>query len=154
MLHFQRALAQDFEAAPGGLVVRDRVGLEPLAVHEPVEVGTGGDGGVQIGIVERDQRGLDLRLIKRRLGIGGGGRRGIGLATGGQRHGDGDGQAQRDQLGKLHSTLRLQMDASPGPRAIGQRSAGGERADRPKVTHRERREALLAEQQELYGEKS
>ncbi|MNU81591.1 hypothetical protein D3C71_712570 [compost metagenome] len=101
VLHFQRALAQDLEAAPGGLVARHRVGLQPLAVDEAVEVGACGDGRIQVGAVERDQRGLDLRLVERRLGGVGSGR-GLVLATGGERGGDGDGQAQRDQIADIH----------------------------------------------------
>ncbi len=60
MLHFQRALAQDLEAAPGGLVARHRIGLEPLAVDEAIEVGTGLHGRIQVSSIERDQLGRQL----------------------------------------------------------------------------------------------
>ncbi len=127
VLHFQRALAQDLEAAPGGLVARHRVGLQPLAVDEAIEVGTGRNGRIEVGAVERDQRRLDLRQVEGRLGVGTGRRRGFVLATGGQRGSDGDGQAQRDQVADVHEALL---------RVISQGSRGREVGDRPKVTER------------------
>ncbi|KAG0923750.1 hypothetical protein G6F31_019383 [Rhizopus arrhizus] len=100
------------------LGARHRVGLQPLAVDEAIEVGTGRNGRVQIGAVERDQRRLDLRLIEGRLGIGGGGRRGFILATGSQRGGDGDRQAQRDQIADVHEAL-LRVISQGSPRHVG-----------------------------------
>ncbi|MNU85269.1 hypothetical protein D3C71_750070 [compost metagenome] len=107
VLHFQRALAQDLEAAPGSLVARHRIGLEPLAVDEAIEVRTRLDGRVQIGGIERDQLRLELRLIEGHLGgfSRRGGRR-VGLAAGSKRGSNCNRQGQRDELGKRHGHLR------------------------------------------------
>src|SRR5690606_15597322 len=62
-LDLQRALGQQFEAAPGGAVGRHRVGGQPLAVDVGVEVGAGRHRRIQVGGGEGRHRGLELAQV-------------------------------------------------------------------------------------------
>src|SRR5690606_23384690 len=106
VLHFQRTLAEHGEGAPGGAVARHRVGGQPLAVDEAVEVLAGADRGIQIlgaqgNRLHRHRREVDLQL----RGRGGGGVFGGGLA-GGQAGADGGGQGEGREAEAGHGGTR------------------------------------------------
>ena len=110
LLHEQGPVAQDIEVAPGGLVVGNRIGGEPLAVDVRVEVLADRRIGIEVGDGEARQ-GRQLGLIDHQLGGfrsggSGSGRGGFVFLAGAQRGGDGQRQRQVFQGGKGH--IRLQ----------------------------------------------